>query len=65
MACIFCLYKSLIFNTYFRRFSLPEKNKSPAERNDGGLNIILLYVYGMVLNANPCDCNHSIALGRA
>ena len=43
MACIFCLYKSLIFNTYFRRFSLPEKNKSPAERNDGGLTIILLY----------------------
>ena len=43
MACIFCLYKSLIFNTNFRRFSLPEKNKSPAERNDGGLTIILLY----------------------
>ena len=40
MACIFFLYK---FNTYFRRFSLPEKNKSPAERNDGGLTMILLY----------------------
>lgn len=55
--------------TSFRFILRKYTNKKSANSNNGWrtfLEFLLLFVsYGMVLNANPCDCSHSIALGKA